>query len=98
MESRVALRDALLAETAEPVLRREILPHLARPVRSISRDGRWVADSDLRAVGTAVSVRESSGAASPDRSGHPTDLALGRSWPDFDVPLLLPSPQTTRIR
>lgn len=55
----VALRDALLAETAgNPFFTREILRHLAESGAIYQRDGRWVADADLRAVGLPVSVRE----------------------------------------
>ena len=56
----VALRDALLAETeGNPFFVGEMLRHLAE-TGAISRrdDGRWVADSDIRAAGLPVSVRE----------------------------------------
>jgi class 3 adenylate cyclase len=56
----IALRDALLAETAgNPFFVGEILRHLAESGAIYQReDGRWVADADLRAVGLPVSVRE----------------------------------------
>jgi class 3 adenylate cyclase/tetratricopeptide (TPR) repeat protein len=56
----LALRDALLAETAgNPFFVAEILRHLVESGTIYQRDdGRWVADADLRAVGLPVSVRE----------------------------------------
>jgi class 3 adenylate cyclase/tetratricopeptide (TPR) repeat protein len=59
-EQGVALRDALLAETAgNPFFVAEILRHLAESGAIFQRDdGRWVADADIRAVGLPVSVRE----------------------------------------
>ena len=59
-EEGVALRDALLAETAgNPFFVAEILRHLAETGAISQRDdGRWVADTDVRSVGLPVSVRE----------------------------------------
>ena len=56
----LALRDALLAETAgNPFFVSEILRHLAE-TRAIYQDesGRWVADADLHDTGLPVSIRE----------------------------------------
>ena len=66
-EQGVALRDALLAETAgNPFFVAEILRHLAETGAIYQRDdGRWVTDADLRTVGLPVSVREVVGRASP---------------------------------
>jgi class 3 adenylate cyclase/tetratricopeptide (TPR) repeat protein len=87
----VALRDALLAETAgNPFFVAEILRHLAESGAIYQRDGRWVADADLRAVGLPVSVREVIGrrlaTLGPD-SERVLALAsvIGR---DFDIRLL----------
>jgi tetratricopeptide (TPR) repeat protein len=91
-EQGVALRDALLAETAgNPFFVAEILRHLAESGAIYQRDdGRWVADTDLRAVGLPVSVREVVGrriaTLGPD-SERVLALAsvIGR---DFDIGLL----------
>ena len=88
----VALRDALLAETAgNPFFVGEILRHLAE-TGAISQDddGRWVADPDLRAAGLPVSVREVIGrrlaTLGPDTERV---LALGAViGRDFDIALL----------
>ncbi len=88
----VALRDALLAETAgNPFFVAEILRHLAETgALSQREDGRWVADTDLRAAGLPVSVREVIGrrlaTLGPD-SERVLALAavIGR---DFDIALL----------
>ena len=88
----VALRDALLAETAgNPFFVGEILRHLAE-TGAISQgdDGRWVADPDLRAAGLPVSVREVIGrrlaTLGPDTERV---LALGAViGRDFDIGLL----------
>ena len=88
----VALRDALLAETAgNPFFVGEILRHLAESGAIYQRDdGRWTADSDLRAVGLPVSVREVIGrriaALGPDTERVLALAAvIGR---DFDIGLL----------
>src|SRR6476660_5512526 len=88
----VALRDALLAETAgNPFFVAEILRHLAETGAIYPQaDGRWVADSDLRAVGLPVSVREVVGRRLAGL-GPDTERALGLGsviGRDFDVPLL----------
>ena len=59
-EHGVALRDAVLAETAgNPFFVVEILRHLAETGAIYQdADGRWVADADLRRSGCPVSVRE----------------------------------------
>jgi class 3 adenylate cyclase/tetratricopeptide (TPR) repeat protein len=88
----VALRDALLAETAgNPFFVAEILRHLAESGAIYQRDdGRWVADADLRAAGLPVSVREVIGrriaTLGPDTE-RVLALAsvIGR---DFDISLL----------
>lgn len=88
----VALRDALLAETAgNPFFVGEILRHLAE-TGAISQDddGRWVADPDIRAAGLPVSVREVVGrrlaTLGPDTERV---LALGAViGRDFDIGLL----------
>ncbi|MBX3287174.1 MAG: AAA family ATPase [Actinobacteria bacterium] len=88
----LALRDALLAETAgNPFFVAEILRHLAESGRIYQRDdGRWVGDADLRAVGLPVSVREVVGrrlaVLGPDTERLLSYAAvIGR---DFDVELL----------
>jgi class 3 adenylate cyclase/tetratricopeptide (TPR) repeat protein len=93
----VALRDALLAETAgNPFFVAEILRHLAETGAIYQHDGRWVADADLRAVGLPVSVREVVGrrlaALGPD-----TERILGLGaviGRDFDLRLLTAVAQT----
>jgi class 3 adenylate cyclase/tetratricopeptide (TPR) repeat protein len=88
----VALRDALVAETAgNPFFVGEILRHLVES-GAISRrdDGRWVADPNLRAAGLPVSVREVIGrrlaTLGPDAARV---LALGSViGRDFDLGLL----------
>src|SRR6476659_7642744 len=97
-EQGVALRDALLAETAgNPFFVAEILRHLAETGAIYQQDdGRWVADSDLPAVGLPVSVREVVGrrlaGLGPDTQRI---LALGAViGRDFDVPLLAAVAQT----
>jgi class 3 adenylate cyclase/tetratricopeptide (TPR) repeat protein len=58
-EEGVALRDALLSETAgNPFFVGEILRHLAETGAIVQLDGRWVATADLRGSGLPVSVRE----------------------------------------
>lgn len=88
----LALRDALLAETAgNPFFVAEILRHLAESGTLYQRDdGRWVADADLRAVGLPVSVREVVGrrlaVLGPETERLLSYAAvIGR---DFDVELL----------
>jgi class 3 adenylate cyclase/tetratricopeptide (TPR) repeat protein len=88
----VALRDALVAETAgNPFFVGEILRHLAESGALTQRDdGRWVADPDLRAAGLPVSVREVIGrrlaTLGPDTERV---LALGAViGRDFDLGLL----------
>jgi class 3 adenylate cyclase len=91
-EQGVALRDALLAETAgNPFFVAEILRHLAETGAIYQRDdGRWVADAELRSVGLPISVREVIGrriaTLGPD-SERVLALAsvIGR---DFDIRLL----------
>jgi class 3 adenylate cyclase/tetratricopeptide (TPR) repeat protein len=88
----VALRDALLAETAgNPFFVAEILRHLAETGTIYQQDdGRWVADSDLRAVGLPVSVREVVGRRLAGL-GPDTERVLGLGaviGRDFDIPLL----------
>jgi len=88
----VALRDAILAETAgNPFFSVEILRHLAES-GAIYRDdtGRWVSDIDLRTAGLPISVREVVGrrlaTLGPDTERV---LALGAViGRDFDLPLL----------
>jgi tetratricopeptide (TPR) repeat protein len=87
----VALRDAVLAETAgNPFFVGEILRHLAETGAIYQQDGRWVADPDLRAAGLPVSVREVIGrrlaSLGPDTE-RVLALAsvIGR---DFDIGLL----------
>jgi class 3 adenylate cyclase/tetratricopeptide (TPR) repeat protein/DNA polymerase III delta prime subunit len=59
-EDGVALRDAVLAETAgNPFFVGEVLRHLAESGALVhDSTGRWVAATDLSAVGLPVSVRE----------------------------------------
>jgi class 3 adenylate cyclase/tetratricopeptide (TPR) repeat protein len=59
-EEGVALRDALLAETAgNPFFVGEMLRHLAETQAIFQDDqGRWVASDDLRTSGLPVSIRE----------------------------------------
>ena len=88
----VALRDALLAETAgNPFFVAEILRHLADTGAIYPQDdGRWVADSDLRAGGLPVSVREVVGRRLAGL-GPDTERVLGLGsviGRDFDIPLL----------
>ena len=88
----LALRDALLAETAgNPFFVGEILRHLAESGAIYQRDdGRWVADSDLRAVGLPVSVREVIGRRLATL-GADTERVLGLAaviGRDFDITLL----------
>src|SRR5262249_44485260 len=56
----IALRDALMAETAgNPFFVVEILRHLSQTGAIYQlNDGRWVASADLQAAGLPVSVRE----------------------------------------
>ncbi len=88
----LALRDALVAETAgNPFFVAEILRHLSESGMLYQRgDGRWVADSDLRAVGLPVSIRDVVGrrlaALGPDTERLLAFAAvIGR---DFDIGLL----------
>jgi predicted ATPase len=88
----VALRDALLAETAgNPFFVGEILRHLAESGAIYQRDdGRWVADPDLRAAGLPVSVREVIGRRLATL-GPDTERVLGLGaviGRDFDIGLL----------
>ena len=88
----VALRDALLAETAgNPFFVAEILRHLAETGAIYQQDdGRWVADADLRAVGLPVSVREVVGRRLAGL-GPDTERVLGLGsviGRDFDIALL----------
>lgn len=91
-EQGVALRDAILAETAgNPFFVAEILRHLAETGAIYQQDdGRWVADADLRAVGLPVSVREVVGRRLSGL-GPDTERVLGLGaviGRDFDIPLL----------
>ena len=88
----VALRDAVLAETAgNPFFVREILRHLAESgVIYLDEDGRWVGDVDVREVGLPVSVTEAVGrrlSTLGDQSVRVLSIAavIGR---DFDVALV----------
>ncbi len=88
----VALRDAILAETAgNPFFSVEILRHLAESGAIYQDDtGRWVSDIDLRTAGLPISVREVIGrrlaTLGPDTERV---LALGAViGRDFDLPLL----------
>ena len=88
----VALRDALLAETAgNPFFVGEILRHLAESgAISQADDGRWVADPDLRAAGLPISVREVIGRRLATL-GPDTERVLGLGaviGRDFDIGLL----------
>jgi class 3 adenylate cyclase/tetratricopeptide (TPR) repeat protein len=88
----VALRDALLAETAgNPFFVGEILRHLAESGAISQRDdGRWVADPDLRAAGLPVSVREVIGRRLATL-GPDTERVLGLGaviGRDFEIGLL----------
>jgi class 3 adenylate cyclase/tetratricopeptide (TPR) repeat protein len=91
-EQGVALRDALLAETAgNPFFVAEILRHLVETHTIYQQDdGRWVAESDLRAVGLPVSVREVVGQRLTGL-GPDTERILGLGaviGRDFDITLL----------
>jgi len=91
-EQGVALRDALLAETeGNPFFVAEILRHLAETGAIYQQpDGRWTADTDIRAMGLPVSVREVVGRRLA-RLGPEAQrvLALGAViGRDFDVSLL----------
>ncbi len=96
-EQGVALRDALLAETAgNPFFVAEILRHLADTGAIYEHDGRWVAGADLRTVGLPVSVREVVGRRLAGL-GPDTERILGLAaviGRDFDVPLLALVAQT----
>lgn len=88
----IALRDAVLAETAgNPFFISEILRHLAETgVIYQQEDGQWSSDVDLRAAGLPVSVKEVVGrrlaGLGPDTERV---LALGAViGRDFDVPSL----------
>jgi predicted ATPase len=88
----VALRDAILTETAgNPFFTVEILRHLSDAGAIYQRDdGRWVSDLDLRAAGLPISVREVIGrriATLGDDTARLLGLGsvIGR---DFDVSLL----------
>src|SRR4029079_7045651 len=88
----VALRDALLAETAgNPFFVAEILRHLAETGAIYPQDdGRWTADADLRAAGLRVSVREVVGRRLAGL-GPDTERILGLGsviGRDFDIALL----------
>src|SRR6476661_9353810 len=94
----VALRDALLAETAgNPFFVAEILRHLAETGAIYPQDdGRWTADADLRAVGLPVSVREVVGRRLAGL-GADTERVLGLGsviGRDFDIALLAAVAQT----
>lgn len=88
----VALRDAILAETAgNPFFSVEILRHLAESGAIYQdADDRWVSNIDLRTAGLPISVREVIGrrlaTLGPDTERV---LALGAViGRDFDLPLL----------
>ena len=91
-EDGIALRDAVLAETAgNPFFVGEILRHLAETGAIYQQDdGRWIAGADLRAAGLPVSVKEVVGrrlaGLGPDTERVLALAAvIGR---DFDVPSL----------
>jgi class 3 adenylate cyclase/tetratricopeptide (TPR) repeat protein len=91
-EEGVALRDALLGETAgNPFFVGEMVRHLVETGAVYqSDDGRWVAGADLRAVGLPVSVREVVGRRLA-RLGADTERVLALAsviGRDFDLPLL----------
>jgi tetratricopeptide (TPR) repeat protein len=91
-EQGIALRNALLAETAgNPFFVGEILRHLSESGAIYQReDGRWVAETDLRAVGLPVSVREVVGRRLATL-GSDTERILGLAaviGRDFDIGLL----------
>ena len=74
-EDGIALRDAVLAETAgNPFFVAEILRHLAETGAIYHQaDGQWAADPDLRTIGLPVSVREVVGPSTRrTRSRHRT--------------------------
>ncbi len=88
----VALRDAILTETAgNPFFTVEILRHLSDAGTIYQRDdGRWVSDLDLRAAGLPISVREVIGRRITTLGGDTARVlglgsVIGR---DFDVALL----------
>ncbi len=88
----VALRDAILTETAgNPFFTVEILRHLSEAGTIYQRDdGRWVSDLDLRAAGLPISVREVIGRRIATL-GADTARVLGLGsviGRDFDVALL----------
>ncbi len=91
-EEGVALRDALLGETAgNPFFVGEMVRHLVETGAIYQRgDGRWVASVDLRAVGLPVSVREVVGRRLA-RLGPDTERVLALAsviGRDFDLSLL----------
>jgi class 3 adenylate cyclase len=95
----VALRDAILTETAgNPFFTVEILRHLSEAGAIYQReDGRWVSDLDLRAAGLPISVREVIGrriATLGDDTARLLALGsvIGR---DFDVALLAAVAETS---
>ena len=101
-EQGLALRDAVLAETAgNPFFVVEILRHLAETGAIYQDvDGRWTADADLRAVGLPVSVKEVVGRRVA-ALGPETERVLGLGaviGRDFDVPLLAAVGQDRRGR
>jgi len=91
-EEGIALRDALLGETAgNPFFVGEMVRHLVETGVIHQRDdGRWVAGADLRAVGLPVSVREVVGRRLA-RLGADTERVLALAsviGRDFDLALL----------
>ena len=84
----------------ESVLRRRDPAPPGRIGRDLQRDdGRWVADSDLRAVGLPVSVREVIGG--PASLGPDTEGVLGLAaviGRDFDIALLASVAHSMRTR
>jgi class 3 adenylate cyclase/tetratricopeptide (TPR) repeat protein len=91
-EEGMALRDALLGETAgNPFFVGEMVRHLVETRAIYQRDdGRWAAAADLRAVGLPVSVKEVVGRRLA-RLGPDTERALALAsviGRDFDIALL----------
>lgn len=91
-EQGLALRDAVLAETAgNPFFVGEVLRHLTESGALVQDDsGRWVAAADLRSAGLPVSVREVIGRRVAHLGADAERLltlasVIGR---DFDVGLL----------
>lgn len=88
----VALRDALLAETAgNPFFVQEVLRHLTETEQIVRNEfGRWVGRTDIRAVGLPVSVKEVVGRrlAALGADAHQVLALASVMGRDFDVALL----------